>query len=94
MKHFNDIIKHIFQPAALLWVFPLLLIIPNVALAVTESDPILFKITDIILPLGVYYLLTSITRNIGLTVACCLPLMIWRRSRSCCSISTASRLSL
>lgn len=76
MKHFNDIIKRIFQPAALLWVFPLLLIIPNVALAETESDPILFKITDIILPLGVYYLMTSITRNIGLTVACCLPLMI------------------
>lgn len=74
MKHFN--IKNIFSPAVLLWIFPLLLIIPNIALAFTESDPLLFKITDIILPLGIYYLLTSITRNIGLSVICCLPLMI------------------
>ena len=74
MKHFN--IKNIFRPAVLLWIFPLLLIIPNVALAFTESDLLLFKITDIILPLGLYYLLTSITLNVGLSVICCLPLMI------------------
>lgn len=74
MKHFN--IKNIFSPAVLLWIFPLLLIIPNIALAFTESDPLLFKITDIILPLGIYYMLTSITLNIGLSVICCLPLMI------------------
>lgn len=74
MKHFN--IKNIFRPAVLLWIFPLLLIIPNVALAFTESDPLLFKITDIILPLGLYYLLTSITLNVGLSVICSLPLMI------------------
>lgn len=74
MKHFN--IKNIFRPAVLLWIFPLLMIIPNVALAFTEIDPLLFKITDIILPLGLYYLLTSITLNVGLSVICCLPLMI------------------
>ncbi len=76
MKHFNGILKKIFQPAVLLWIFPLLLIIPNVALAFTESDPILFKITNILLPLGTYYILTRFTRNLGLSVICCLPLMV------------------
>lgn len=72
MKHFN----RIFTPAALAWIFPLLLIIPNIVLAFTERDPLLSKVTDVILPLGVYYILMSITVVVGRAVLFCLPLMV------------------
>ena len=53
------------------------LIVPNVALAFTEHDPILSKLTDIALPLGVYYLIMSLTVSVGRTVLCCIPLMVF-----------------
>ncbi|MDE5595147.1 MAG: lipid A phosphoethanolamine transferase [Muribaculaceae bacterium] len=72
MKHFN----RLFTPAALAWIFPLLLIIPNIVLAFTERDPLLSKVTDVILPLGVYYILMSITVVVGRAVLFCLPFMV------------------
>ena len=73
MKHF----KHILTPSLLAWIFPVFLIVPNVALAFTEHDPILSKLTDIALPLGVYYLIMSLTVSVGRTVLCCIPLMVF-----------------
>ena len=73
MKLFN----RIFTPTVLAWLFPLLLAIPNIALAFTERDPLLSKCTDIILPLGVYYLLMGISVSVGRTVLFCLPLMVF-----------------
>lgn len=61
----------------LAWVFPILLIIPNIALAITEYDPAIVKATDIILPLGIYYLMVGTSPHIGRTVLFCLPLMIF-----------------
>ena len=69
--------KRIFTPAVLAWIFPLLLIIPNIVLAFTERDPLLSKFTDVILPLGVYYLFMSITLSVGRAVLFCLPLMVF-----------------
>lgn len=59
------------------WLFPVLLIVPNVALAFTERDPFPAKITDIILPLGVYCLLMSLSRRVGRTMLWFLPVMIF-----------------
>lgn len=71
MKHSNSFSSHI-----LAWIFPVLLIVPNIALAITERDPLLSKATDIVLPLGVYYLIMSLTSAVGRTVICCLPIMV------------------
>ena len=76
MKLFNYDITSPFTLRTPAWLFPLLLIIPNVLLAFTEPEPALSKLTDIVLPLGVYYLLMSLTTNVGRTVICSLPLMI------------------
>lgn len=56
---------------------PFLLIIPNIALAFTEPDPALSKITDIVLPLGVYMLLASITRSVGIAMLFSIPLVFF-----------------
>lgn len=69
--------KQIFTPAVLGWIFPLLLIIPNIVLAFTEREPLLSKCADIALPLGVYYLLMSLTVSVGRTVLFCLPIMVF-----------------
>lgn len=72
----SDKSHNIFSPAILAWVFPILLIIPNIALAITELDPFLVKATDIVLPLGVYYGLMALSVKVPRTVLWCLPLMV------------------
>lgn len=59
---------------ALPWVFPLLLIVPNVALACTEHVPALYKLVNIALPLGVYYLIMGSTRRTALLVLLLFPI--------------------
>lgn len=56
---------------------PFLLIIPNIALAFTEMDPVLSKMTDILLPLGVYMLLASVTTSVGITMLFATPLIFY-----------------
>ncbi len=63
-------------PAVLAWIFPLLLLLPNIALAFTERDPLISKVTDLVLPLGIYYLLMSLSTAVGRTVIFALPLII------------------
>lgn len=77
MKHFKKFISKIFTVDVLAWLFPVLLIVPNIALAITEQDAVLAKATDIILPLGVYYIIMSLSTAVGRTVLFCLPLMIF-----------------
>lgn len=72
----SDKSHNIFSPAILAWVFPILLIIPNIALAITELDPFIVKATDIVLPLGVYYGLMALSVKVPRTVLWCLPLMV------------------
>ncbi len=71
MKH-----SKIFDPAYLLWVFPILLIIPNIALAITEYVTPIVKMTDIVLPLGVYLFLMGLSTKIGRSIILFLPLMV------------------
>lgn len=60
-----------------LWIFPLLLMVPNFLLAYTEEVPLLYKIADISLTLGLYLIIVSITRNIGLVILLCIPLILF-----------------
>ncbi len=62
---------------SLMWVLPLLLIIPNIVLDITEYSSPLVKIANILLPWGVYMLLTSWSKNVGRTVLFMLPLIIY-----------------
>lgn len=64
-------------PADILaWIFPLLLIIPNIILAFTERDPLFSRLTSIVFPLGIYYIFMALSPKTGRTVLFCLPLMI------------------
>lgn len=60
-----------------MWVYPLLLLVPNVALSVTEQYSVVARIANILLPLGVYLLITSSSPKVGRTVLWCLPLSIY-----------------
>lgn len=77
MKRFNHILSHLLSPDVLLWLYPLTLIVPNVVLDITEYSHALVKITNILLPLGIYMLLAGWSRNIGRTVLFCLPLAFY-----------------
>lgn len=57
--------------------FPLLLLVPNFILNLTERLPVVVSMANIFLPLGFYALLLSISRRVGVAVLCCLPFMIF-----------------
>lgn len=61
----------------LLWIVPLLLVVPNVALSFTEQYYSLWaRITNVVLPLGVYYLLMAWSRKVGRTTLFLIPVMV------------------
>ena len=62
-------LKKIFSPDIFIWFYPLLLIIPNIALDFTESYSILAKISNVLFPLGIYCLVMSLWKNVGRTGA-------------------------
>lgn len=63
-------------PAVLMWVLPLFLLVPNVALAVTEPHySWAARAAGILLPGGIYLLLAAWSRNIGRTTLLMIPLM-------------------
>ncbi len=60
-----------------LWLVPLLLIVPNIALDFTEHlYTTTERVVNIILPVGVYILLMSAWRRNGITTYCLLPIMV------------------
>ena len=61
-----------------MWVVPILLVIPNIVLDITEPHYSLpARLTNLFLPLGVYLLLTSWNRQVGRTVVLMVPIMIF-----------------
>lgn len=70
-------ISWILNPVFWLWVAPLLLIAPNIALTVTEYNSVWAKITNIALPLGIYGILFSLFRKIGRTILLFIPIMVF-----------------
>lgn len=69
--------KNISQPELLALLTPLILVIPNIALNFTEHLSPLTSTVNVILPLSVYFLITTSFRKIGITVWCLLPIMIY-----------------
>lgn len=70
-------VRKTMHPDVLLWIFPLLLLVANVALAFTEPTHWLSKTIDIVLPYGVFLLLSASSVKVGRSVLWCLPLMIY-----------------
>lgn len=65
----SHILKKIFSPNVFIWFYPLLLIIPNIALDFTESYSVLAKISNVLFPLGIYCVVMSLWKNAGRTAA-------------------------
>ena len=73
MKH--PLSKYV--PAILMWALPLLLIVPNVILDITEQYySVAARIANVALPLGVYLLLMSWSRKVGRTTLFLIPVMV------------------
>ena len=77
MKHFNNTLRRIFSPGVLLWFYPLLLIVPNVALDITEYSTAWSKATNILLPFGFYILIMGIWKNVGRTALLLFPFLFY-----------------
>ena len=65
--------------------------VPNVALCFTEHYTLLQNATNIILPLGLVWLLMSLTRRVGVAVWSLFILIFLAAFRLCFSISTVGR---
>ncbi|MCM1066962.1 MAG: lipid A phosphoethanolamine transferase [Muribaculaceae bacterium] len=64
-------------PAILLWLTPLLLTVPNIALDITEASySALDRAVNLLLPAGIYMLLMAAWRRNGITALCLLPVMV------------------
>ena len=74
LKPFGSIISN---PAVWAWIVPILMIIPNIGLTITESNSFLAKITNLILPFGIYLLLCTLSRRIGRAILWMIPLMVF-----------------
>lgn len=59
-----------------MWLFPLLLIVPNVILCITESMPWSAAIANATLPLGIYYLLMAWTPKAGRSIILFFPVIV------------------
>ncbi len=60
----------------LILLFPVLTVVPNIALVFTECQPWLTALANVVLPLGFYASLVSLSRRPGWPVLCCLPFMV------------------
>lgn len=65
MKRLKLIYSKLTSQKGLFYLFLGVLILPNVFLFFTESIPLLAKITNVILPLGIYWLLLSLSKKPG-----------------------------
>lgn len=77
MKRFKRLFSLSLWPNLLVWIMPILFLVPNVVLAFTEQDILLTKLTNIILPLGLYYIILSLSRKSSRTTLFCLPIMFF-----------------
>lgn len=76
MKLSERIHSVIAAPALLVWLWPMVLIVPNLWLGISELNSPLAKMVNILLPAGVYYLLMGLWRRSGLMTLLMLPLAI------------------
>ncbi|MDE6396809.1 MAG: phosphoethanolamine transferase domain-containing protein, partial [Muribaculaceae bacterium] len=84
MKHSESIkdklsflLDKIVDPNLWIWLFPVLILMPNIGLAVTEYNSVIAKLTNIFLPLGIYYFLISLSTKVGRSIMYFLPVMFF-----------------
>lgn len=77
MKQLKTAFKCVFSPEVFLWVYPLLLIVPNIVLDITEYSAPLTKITNILFPLGAYWFIMSFWKNVGRTSLFFIPILVF-----------------
>lgn len=77
MRHIIRILNRVFSPKVFLWVYPFLLIVPNIILDITEYSAPIVKITNILLPLGVYLFVMSLWKNVGRTSLFFIPVLVY-----------------
>lgn len=81
MKHSKSKIQKIGEtltsPSTWVWLFAVLLLVPNLALCVTERVTLLSKLTNVLLPLGCYLTLISLSKKIGRTILLFLPICVF-----------------
>lgn len=65
------------NPVFWMWFTPILLIAPNLGLTITEYNSVWAKLTNMILPLGFYTLLMSLSRKVGRTILYFFPVMFF-----------------
>lgn len=63
-------------PDTWVWLYPLLLIVPNIALAITEFNSIGARIANILIPLGCWLIIAGLWRRQGVTILCELPVAV------------------
>lgn len=73
MKLFRQLIKFLASPTTVFYFFLATLAVPNVILSITEQLTVWGQLANVILPVGVYYLLMTISRRVGVTVLCMFP---------------------
>ena len=77
MTHYGKSIRRFFDNINILAIiFPLLMIVPNIILDITESMSVMAKIVNILVPVSLYYLLMSARKNAGVTVLWLIIFMI------------------
>lgn len=77
MNRYGKAIKRFFPNINILAViFPLLMIVPNILLDITESMSFLAKTANILVPLSLYCLLMSVRKNAGVTVLWLIVFMV------------------
>lgn len=76
MKHIKHIWHLLVSPRLWAWLYPLLLIIPNICLDITENYSLLARVANLLLPLGVYWLIMGSWKRTGVLMVACFPLSV------------------
>lgn len=74
---YKTIVSGIINPVLWMWLVPILLIVPNVVLTITEFNSVFAKICNIALPLGLYAFLISLSRKVGRSILFFIPFFIF-----------------
>lgn len=77
MKRFKSLIAKLFRPETAIWAIPVVLIVPNLSLDITEAYSPAASMANLLLPLGIYLLLTACSPKIGRTILLMIPLMVF-----------------
>ncbi len=76
MKLFKNITKFLFSSNAALIAIPLLMIVPNICLCITEDMTPMAICANLLIPSGIYILILSAFKRTNIGALCLIPIMI------------------